>query len=147
MSPRYQWIVFPYSLNEFIVSDSEEVIVLSDDDVLTPVGSPTQSKSYQTPTTPATGLMFWGSPNENSIQPPRGKAFTCVKERRPFVERSNFFTPSGEHVVCSSNAYTNNCSTVGSGRLKCEHLLARWAFCSNNLPQEEVQHASTYHAT
>lgn len=103
VSPMYHFIC---SLNEFIVSDSEEVIVLSDDEVLTPVGSPTRSKSYQTPTTPETGLVFWGSPNENLIQLPRGKAFTCVKERRPFAERSNFFTPSGEHVDSSSGACT-----------------------------------------
>lgn len=69
-------------LSAFIVSDSEE---LSDDENTVPTYPPLSPISYPTPCTPATGVMFWGSPRTPDKERVKMVQFT---ERKPLTPKN-----------------------------------------------------------
>ena len=117
-------LLYSTSLSVFIVSDSEDVGAISSDDEEnlrpiihfgSPAGPPKPPKTaspYQTPCTPASGIMFWGSPTRENII----KAQTTVskKHRRP-LGISNFYdSPTCEPLLYSTN-YANILSSCWKG--------------------------------
>ena len=102
-------LLYSTSLSVFIVSDSEDVGAISSDDEenlppiihfgspASPPKSPTATSPYQTPCTPASGIMFWGSPTRENII----KAQTTVskKHRRPLGISNYYDSPTGEPLL------------------------------------------------
>ncbi len=137
-------LLYSPSLSVFIVSDSEDTGAISSDDeenlppvvhFASPAGppKPPPASPYQTPCTPASGIMFWGSPAMENI-----KAQTTVskKHRRP-LGISNFYynSPSGEIIYA-------NIINVAADRVlnhQCSYAL------ENITVKESVYGMSLYH--
>lgn len=101
-------LLYSTSLSVFIVSDSEDIGAISSDDEenLPPVihfaspphppKPPMATSPYQTPCTPGSGIMFWGSPTRENI-----KAQTTVskKYRRPLGISNYYDSSTGELLL------------------------------------------------
>ena len=90
----------PLSLSVFIVSDSEEVVEISDDEenlTPSPIPNPPDKTTpfYHTPCTPSSGIMFWGSPSAESanVRTTGGHGY-----RRPLGEQNYYDSPSGTNM-------------------------------------------------
>ena len=99
----------------FIVSDSEDVRAISsdDDENLPPIhfASPSgpsvarpPTSPYQTPCTPATGIMFWGSPTMENI---KARTTASKKHIRPLGVSNLYDSPSGKLIVIVFNIASN----------------------------------------
>ena len=99
---RHIYLLSPtlFSLAVFIVSDSEEVEVISgNEENLSPISSanPLDEASptctYHTPCTPSSGIMFWGSPTTDIV---KVQTAGPKRRRRPLGEQNYYDTPPGE---------------------------------------------------
>lgn len=92
---------FLISLSVFIVSDTEDVEVISEDEENVPPSPvrPEMTTSYHTPCTPSSGIMFWGSPANDSVKSHVKVQTTGSKgHRRPLRVQNYHDTPSGEQA-------------------------------------------------